>query len=237
PPPRWARPRPQARPRSAAPWASASRRSAAPPPVSRRSIRAAAPTAAAALASPCARRPLPRTVSSQPSPSRTPWSASPPWGGVASHAARARPDTPSPAMVTPGSPPLARRCNPPASLRTTAMVRRAAPALPRTRRHSNPCVRWRPPPAPPSPRAPPRVADLTRDLRGRDVLMVADTAWDGGPLSQDLHAPYGVAVLPPVTASPTRRAACATVPLAPYAQPIWGHVAAVSTTLTDCDGP
>src|SRR5205823_4738655 len=115
--------------------------------------------------------------------------------------------------------------------------RRAAPALPRTRRHSNPCVRWRPPPAPPSPRAPPRVADLTRDLRGRDVLMVADTAWDGGPLSQDLHAPYGVAVLPPVTASPTRRAACATVPLAPYAQPIWGHVAAVSTTLTDCDGP
>ena len=83
----------------------------------------------------------------------------------------------------------------------------------------------------------PRVADLTRDLRGRDVLMVADTAWDGGPLSQDRHAPYGVAVLPPVTASPTRRAACATVPLAPYAQPIWGHVAAVSTTLTDCDGP
>jgi len=154
-PPRWARPSPQAGPRSAAPWASASRRSAAPPPVSRRSIRAAAPTAAAALASPCARRPLPRTVSSQPSPSRTPWSASPPWGGVASHAARARPDTPSPAMVTPGSPPLARRCNPPASLRTTAMVRRAAPALPRTRRHSNPCVRWRPPPAPPSPRAPP----------------------------------------------------------------------------------
>src|SRR5207245_10546011 len=77
----------------------------------------------------------------------------------------------------------------------------------------------------------------TRPRGGRNLLLHAYTARDCRPLSQDRHAPYGVTVLPPVTASPTRRAACATVPLAPYAQPIWGHVAAVSTTLTDGDGP
>jgi hypothetical protein len=84
---------------------------------------------------------------------------------------------------------------------------------------------------------PHRLADLTRAILGRDVLMVADTAWDCGQLLQALHAHYGVAVLPPVTSSPTRLEACDTVPLEQYAQTIWGNVAAVSTTMTDVDGP
>ncbi len=83
----------------------------------------------------------------------------------------------------------------------------------------------------------PRLADLTRDILGRDCLLVADTAWDGGPRLQARHAQDGVAVLTPVTSSPTRLEACDPVPLEPDAQTSWGNVAAVDTTMTDCDGP
>jgi hypothetical protein len=82
-----------------------------------------------------------------------------------------------------------------------------------------------------------QLADLTRDILGRDVLMVADKEWYCGPLIQELHAQSGVAVLPPVQSSPTRLEACAAVPLEQYDQTIWGNVAAVYTTMTDCDGP
>jgi hypothetical protein len=81
------------------------------------------------------------------------------------------------------------------------------------------------------------LADLTRDILGRDVLMVADKEWYCGQLIQELHAQYGVAVLPPVTSSPTRLEEFDAVPLAQYDQTIWGNVAAVYTTMTDCDGP
>ena len=57
------------------------------------------------------------------------------------------------------------------------------------------------------------VAARTRTLLGRDFLMVADTAWYGGPLLQDLHAPEGVEVLPPVPSSPNRQAEFDAVPL------------------------
>jgi hypothetical protein len=83
----------------------------------------------------------------------------------------------------------------------------------------------------------PRVAGLPRAILGRDVLLVADTAWSCGPLIQALHAHYGVAVLPPGRSSPTRLGELDAVPLEPYDQTVWGHVAAVSTTMTDCDGP
>jgi len=43
--------------------------------------------------------------------------------------------------------------------------------------------------------------------------MVADKAWYCGQLSQDLHAQYGVAVLPPVTSSPKRQGEFDAVPL------------------------
>ena len=82
-----------------------------------------------------------------------------------------------------------------------------------------------------------RLAMLTRAILERDCLMVADKAWDCGPLIQDLHAQYGLAVLTPSKASPTRLVACDAVPLEHYDQTLWGHVAAVSPTLTDCDGP
>jgi hypothetical protein len=45
-----------------------------------------------------------------------------------------------------------------------------------------------------------RLADLTRDILGRDFLMVADKEWYCGQLIQELHAQYGVAVLTPVKA-------------------------------------
>jgi Transposase DDE domain len=82
-----------------------------------------------------------------------------------------------------------------------------------------------------------RLADLTRDILGRDFLMVADKEWYCGQLIQELHAQYGVAVLTPVKSSPKRLEEFDTVPLEQYDQTIWGHVAAVYTTMTDFDGP
>jgi len=71
------------------------------------------------------------------------------------------------------------------------------------------------------------LADLTRDILGRDFLMVADKEWYCGQLIQELHAQYGVAVLTPVKSSPTRQAEFDAVPLEQYDQTIWGNVAAV----------
>jgi hypothetical protein len=82
-----------------------------------------------------------------------------------------------------------------------------------------------------------RVAELRRAILGRDFLRVAAKEGDGGPLIQARHAPDGGAVLPPVRSSPQRLGECDAVPLAPYDQTVWGHGAAVSTTMTACDGP
>jgi hypothetical protein len=82
-----------------------------------------------------------------------------------------------------------------------------------------------------------RLATLTRAILTRDFGMVADKEGYCGQLIQDLHAQYGGEVLPPVKSSPTRQAACAAVSLEHYAQTVWGHVATLSTTMTDVDGP
>ncbi len=82
-----------------------------------------------------------------------------------------------------------------------------------------------------------RLADLTRDILGRDFLMGADKEGYCGHLIQELHAQYGVAVLPPVQSSPKRLEEFDAVPLEQSDQTIWGNVAAVSTTMTDFDGP
>src|SRR5437867_7115009 len=82
-----------------------------------------------------------------------------------------------------------------------------------------------------------RLAGLTRDILGRDLLLVADKEWYCGQLIQELHTQYGVAVLTPVRSSPTRLGECDAVPLEQYDQTIWGNVAAVYTTMTDFDGP
>src|SRR5207245_5754946 len=82
-----------------------------------------------------------------------------------------------------------------------------------------------------------RVAGLTRDIPGRDFLLVADKAWYCGQLIQELHAQYGVAVLTPVRSSPKRLGECDAVPLEQYDQTVWGNVAAVYTTMTDFAGP
>jgi Transposase DDE domain len=82
-----------------------------------------------------------------------------------------------------------------------------------------------------------RLAGLTRDIFGRDFLLVADKEWYCGQLIQELHIQYGVAVLTPVKASPKRLVEFDAVPLEQYDQTVWGNVAAVYTTMTDFDGP
>src|SRR4029453_7045664 len=82
-----------------------------------------------------------------------------------------------------------------------------------------------------------RLAGLTRDILGRDFLLVADKEWYCGQLSQDLHAEYGGAVLTPAKASPKRQVDFEAVPLDPYDQTVWGNVATVYTTMTDFNGP
>jgi hypothetical protein len=82
-----------------------------------------------------------------------------------------------------------------------------------------------------------RLATLTRAIRGRDFLMVADKEWYCGQLIQDLHAQHGVEVLTPVKSSPKRQVEFDAVPLEQYDQTVWGNVAAVYTTMTDVDGP
>jgi len=82
-----------------------------------------------------------------------------------------------------------------------------------------------------------RLASLTRDVLGRDFLLVADKEWYCGQLIQELHTQYGVAVLTPVKSSPKRLVEFDAVPLEHYDQTVWGNVAAVSTTMTDFNGP
>ncbi len=82
-----------------------------------------------------------------------------------------------------------------------------------------------------------RLAALTRDVLGRDFLIVADKEWYCGQLIQELHAQYGIAVLTPVTSSPTRLGEFDAVPLEQYDKTVWGNVAAVYTTMTDFNGP
>ena len=82
-----------------------------------------------------------------------------------------------------------------------------------------------------------RLARLTRDILGRDVLMVADKEWYCGQLIQELHTQCGVTVLTPGKSSPHRLAEYDAVPLDQYDRTVWGNVAAVSTSMTHCDGP
>jgi Transposase DDE domain len=81
------------------------------------------------------------------------------------------------------------------------------------------------------------LAALTRAILGRAFLMVADQAWYGGHLLQDLHAQYGIEVVTPVKSSPKRQVELDAVPLEQYDQTVWGKVAAVYTTMTNVDGP
>ncbi len=82
-----------------------------------------------------------------------------------------------------------------------------------------------------------RLAALTRDILGRDFLLVADKEWYCGQLIQDLHAQYGVAVLTPIKSSPKRLREFDAVPLEQYDKTVVGNVATVYTTMTDFNGP
>jgi len=100
-----------------------------------------------------------------------------------------------------------------------------------------PLLLWLPTPAPLSPRSPTGWPTLTRDILGRDFLMVADKEWYCGQLIQELHAQLWRCGPDPVKSSPKRLEEFDTVPLEQYDQTIWGNVAAVYTTMTDFDGP
>jgi len=67
--------------------------------------------------------------------------------------------------------------------------------------------------------------------------MVADQEWYCGQLIQARHTQCGGTVLTPIKSSPKRLREFDAVPLETYDQTVWGHVAAVSTTMTDFDGP
>ncbi|MCZ6873166.1 MAG: hypothetical protein O7G88_06495 [bacterium] len=82
-----------------------------------------------------------------------------------------------------------------------------------------------------------RLASLTRAIPGQDFLLVEDKEWYCGQLIQEFHTQYGVSVLKPVKSSPKRLVELEAVPLEQYDQSVWGHVAAVYTTMTDFDGP
>jgi hypothetical protein len=82
-----------------------------------------------------------------------------------------------------------------------------------------------------------RLAARTRDVLGRDFLMVADKEWYCGQLIQELHKQGGVSVLTPVKSSPKRRAEFDAVPLDRYDQTVWGNIAALYTTMTNFNGP
>ncbi len=82
-----------------------------------------------------------------------------------------------------------------------------------------------------------RLAALTRDILGRDFLLVAEKKWYCGQLIQDLNAQYGVAVLTPIKSSPKRLREFDAVPLEKYDKTVVGNVATVYTTMTDFNGP
>jgi hypothetical protein len=82
-----------------------------------------------------------------------------------------------------------------------------------------------------------QLAVQTRDILGRDFLMVADKEWYCGQLIHELHKQCGVSVLTPVKSSPKRAAEFNAVPLDSYDQTLWGNIATLYTTMTHFDGP
>jgi len=81
------------------------------------------------------------------------------------------------------------------------------------------------------------LASCTRNLLGRDFLMVADKEWYCGQLIQELHKRCGVTVLTPVKSSSKRTEEFNAVHLDRFDQTIWGNVAALYTTMTNFDTP
>lgn len=82
-----------------------------------------------------------------------------------------------------------------------------------------------------------QLATHTRDVLGRDFLMVADKEWYCGQLIQELHKQWGVEVLTPVKSSPKRKAEFDAVPLDKYDRTAWGNIATLYTTMTNFEGP
>ena len=81
-----------------------------------------------------------------------------------------------------------------------------------------------------------QLAVRTRDVLGRDFLMVADKEWYCGQLIQELHQQCGVTVLTPVKSSPKRLAEFEGVPLDHYNPTAWGNIATLYTNMTDFNG-
>jgi hypothetical protein len=82
-----------------------------------------------------------------------------------------------------------------------------------------------------------KLAACTRDVLGRDFLMVADKEWYCGQLIQELHERCGVMVLTPVKSSPKRTEEFDAVPLDKFDRTIWGNIAALYTTMANFDTP
>jgi Transposase DDE domain len=82
-----------------------------------------------------------------------------------------------------------------------------------------------------------QIAALTREILGRDFLMVADKEWYCGQLINELHKQYGVEVLTPVKSSTRRKEEFDAIPLDEYDRTPFGNIATLYTTMTNFDGP
>jgi hypothetical protein len=82
-----------------------------------------------------------------------------------------------------------------------------------------------------------KLTELTKDILGREFLMVADKEWYCGRLIQELHKHYRISVLVPAKRSPKRLEEFAAVPLEQYDQTVLGNIATLYTTMKDFNGP
>jgi len=87
-----------------------------------------------------------------------------------------------------------------------------------------------------SPGSPSRLADLTRDILGRDFLMVADKEWYCGQLIQELHAQLRCGPDPRQSRRPHARRSLMLSPGAVLTRPS-GQRGGVYTTMTDFRRP
>jgi len=79
-----------------------------------------------------------------------------------------------------------------------------------------------------------QVADRTREILGREFLLVADKEWYCGKLIRELHKQINVLI--PVKHSQGRLEEFDAVPLNKYSKTVWGEIATVYTTLNHFDG-
>ena len=78
---------------------------------------------------------------------------------------------------------------------------------------------------------------LTKEILGKEFLMVADKEWFCGSLINELHKLYGITVLVPAKNTEKRIEEFESVALDKYDETVWGNIATVYTTMSNFDSP